>query len=191
MAGNDRQCAMDTLPIGSHPWHAADHRMMIGRGGGIRTPDIHIPNVARYQTALHPESPMSGIAQADATWAKAKPANLRVVGYFVKCGCHPPPGDPASSIPCSIAQCAHIAPSRRRASTDGLAFAEYQRFFANSRLCLAIGSMYASNRQVNAKTAFRTSSALTCTDSSSSSTKPVPLTTLAGGGLVVTLPACR
>lgn len=26
-----------------------------GRGGEIRTPDILVPNQARYQTALHPE----------------------------------------------------------------------------------------------------------------------------------------
>ena len=27
---------------------------LVGRGGGIRTPDILLPKQARYQTALHP-----------------------------------------------------------------------------------------------------------------------------------------
>jgi hypothetical protein len=28
----------------------------IGRGAGIRTPDLYVPNVARYQAALHPDN---------------------------------------------------------------------------------------------------------------------------------------
>ena len=31
------------------------HNRNIGRGAGIRTPDLYVPNVARYQAALHPD----------------------------------------------------------------------------------------------------------------------------------------
>ncbi|KTD20538.1 hypothetical protein Llan_1791 [Legionella lansingensis] len=35
-------------------------KLKIGRGGGIRTPDILLPKQARYQTALHPVQPIRG-----------------------------------------------------------------------------------------------------------------------------------
>ena len=46
----------------------------VGRGGGIRTPDILLPKQARYQTALHPED--GGFSPRA---ARSLPA-LRIVG---------------------------------------------------------------------------------------------------------------
>ena len=39
--------------IGHLPFYMS--RVVIGRGGEIRTPDILVPNQARYQATLHPE----------------------------------------------------------------------------------------------------------------------------------------
>ena len=33
-----------------------ERKIEVGRGGGIRTPDILLPKQARYQAALHPET---------------------------------------------------------------------------------------------------------------------------------------
>ena len=40
-------------------------RILNGRGGEIRTPDILLPKQARYQTALHPVNPSRGQSAND------------------------------------------------------------------------------------------------------------------------------
>lgn len=43
------------LSYGHYVEHAMNAWTVIGRGGEIRTPDILVPNQARYQATLHPE----------------------------------------------------------------------------------------------------------------------------------------
>jgi hypothetical protein len=40
---------------GIRPWQIIEYKLVIGRGGGIRTPDPLVPNQMRYQTALRPD----------------------------------------------------------------------------------------------------------------------------------------
>src|SRR5258706_2687088 len=46
---------------------------VVGRGGGIRTPDILLPKQVRYQTALHP-------ASVNYTWGQTRSCRCLVLG---------------------------------------------------------------------------------------------------------------
>ena len=69
--------------------YPAELQAHVGRGGGIRTPDILLPKQARYQTALHPETDLPKLTCVKSLYQSLKELTMifiifKSVNYFFK-----------------------------------------------------------------------------------------------------------